>query len=551
MNAVMTQPPSPVVPVEGRPRPTKSLLVRTGTMTLAAVLTTLGLFIALILPTQQRMLIEGLESMAQVMATSIDQITVTSIVVEDYSPVIEHCMKVVQERDLVRYIAITRKDGFSLIHMAEGWRYDRADTQLRSVPVAGGEFVHSDLVNEAVYHYSYPLQYSGIDWGWIQIGLSRERFDDDQRDTYTRTAVLGGLCVLAASLLSFYSARRLSRPIRHLNQVSRQVAAGTLSARATVTTGDDIERLAESFNQMTETLHRARTELENRVAERTQELSDANTELRTEIRERQYAEDARRQAETELEAQRTAALRSDRLRSLGEMAAGIAHELNQPLMGVRVLAEHIVIGLERGWDLDCDEIDSRMRGVLEQTDRMVHIIQHVRMFAREAGQPTTSAIDVSEVVDNASELLGAQFRAHGLELIVEHAEGLPPVLANPYSLEEAVLNLLSNARDAIQETGAGGGRVRIHTRHIADRGNSAVRLEVADNGAGIAARDLPRVFDPFFSTKDPSEGTGLGLAVSRTIVEDLGGSLTISSEPGQGTIAAIELPASGVPSESA
>ena len=532
-------------------RPARSIFVRTGIMAWAGVILALGMFIVLILPTQQDMLRARLESTAEVMATSIDQITVTSIVVEDYSPVIEHCMKVVLERDIVRYIVITRKDGFSLVHTGKGWTYEREAGRWQGAASAQGAFVESPLVEENVYHYSYPLRYSGIDWGWIHIGLSRAQYDLDQKATYIRIAVLATISLLAASLVSVFFARRLSGPIGHLNRVSREVAAGNLSARATVTTRDEVQSLAESFNQMTESLQRAQAELENRVSERTAELVEANVVLRGEIGERQRAEQARRQAEQELETQRTVTMHSDRLRSLGEMAAGIAHELNQPLMGVRGLAEHILIGQDRGWSLDEAELGSRMQRILEQSDRMVHIIEHIRMFAREAGRPQQAPVNVNDVVDNAIDLLGAQFRSHGLELIWEPDPDLPLVMANAYSLEEVVLNLLNNARDAVEEAAAGGrdlahASVRIRTSCAQFDGQRRVLLEVTDTGAGIPAEVMSRVFDPFFSTKEPNKGTGLGLAVSKTIVEETGGVLRMSSEPGVGTVVVMALPPADV-----
>ena len=528
-------------------RPSKSLFVRTGLMALTGVLLTLGLFVALILPTQHRMLTSRLESMAQVVATSIDQITVTSIVVEDYSPVIEHCMKVVRERGFVRYIVITRKDGFSLVHTHDGWAYERDATRWQAGTEPTGSFVDNELVDEAVFGYSYPLRYSGIDWGWIHIGLSTEQYDRDLRETYVRMAAVGGVCLIAASLISLFFARRVSRPIRHLDQVSRVVTAGNLSARATVSTGDEIESLAASFNQMTASLQRTQEELEQRVDERTARLLQANNELRGEIETRRQAEDARYAAEAELEAQRTVTMRSDRLRSLGEMAAGIAHELNQPLMGVRGLAEHILIGQDRGWPLEPEELHSRMERVVEQADRMVHIIEHIRMFAREAGRPMQTAVDVNGVVDSAVDLLGAQFRSHGLELMCEHGRNLPKVLGNAYSLEEVLLNLLNNARDAVEEavtdgSSATAARVWVSTAVGQVDGQDRVLIEVADTGTGIADDVLSRVFDPFFSTKDPNKGTGLGLAVSKSIVEEFGGQLHLASALGRGTRATIALP---------
>ncbi len=127
----------------------------------------------------------------------------------------------------------------------------------------------------------------------------------------------------------------------------------------------------------------------------------------------------------ELEQQRAVAMRSDRLRSLGEMAAGIAHELNQPLVGVRGLAEHILIAQDRGWNMDARTIREKVATIVEQADRMSHIIEHVRIFAREAGKPELRPVNVNDVIESSTNLLGAQFSSHGLTLEKSLATGLP------------------------------------------------------------------------------------------------------------------------------
>ena len=266
------------------------------------------------------------------------------------------------------------------------------------------------------------------------------------------------------------------------------------------------------------------------------------------ISEQRAAERAIREAEQTLEAQRTLSMRSDRLRSLGEMAAGIAHELNQPLMGVRGLAEHCLIALSRRWILTEDKLRQRLSAIVEQSDRMSHIIEHVRMFAREAGGDAAQPVDVNEVVHSALGMISAQFGSHGLQLECELGDDLPSVEANQFSLEEVLLNLINNARDAVEDdgsrTGSVGPRVLVRTTVAGEQGDGQrVRIDVADNGAGIRPEILEKVFDPFFTTKDPDKGTGLGLSISKSIVEEYHGELSIESSPGQGTTTTILLPA--------
>jgi PAS domain S-box-containing protein len=256
------------------------------------------------------------------------------------------------------------------------------------------------------------------------------------------------------------------------------------------------------------------------------------------------AQQARRRAEESLHAQRTQAVRADRLRSLGEMAAGIAHELNQPLSGIRALAEQNLIAMRRKWALDHAELAKELQLIVEQADRMSHIINHVRLFARQAGKPDAERTDLNEVVESCVGLVREQFRIRGIAVTLDLVRPLPAILANPFSLEEVLLNLLSNARDAVEPVHPNGdGLIRIASECARKDGRKWTRLTVRDNGPGIAPAALDRLFEPFFTTKPPDLGTGLGLSIARSIVESFGGTLNLESPPDGGALAIVLLPA--------
>jgi C4-dicarboxylate-specific signal transduction histidine kinase len=522
-------------------RPHRSILLRTVIFSNAIVLLALVLLLLFIIPYQRSMLKDRLDSTAQVVATSIAQVTITSIVIEDYSPVIEHCMKVVQERPAVLYLTITRKDGFSLVHQKSGWRYEQLYDNWQP-SLAGGDFTDSKLAGQRVFHFSYPVSYSGIDWGWIHVGLSLDQFNRDLRSIYLRTVLLALLSLAISALVALAFARKLVRPIQELSSFTQRVAAGDLEGRVLIETGDETEALSHSFNQMTMALQEARDGLENHVEERTADLRAATQQLAAANKELQDQIGERLRVEAELETQRTLQMRSDRLRSLGEMAAGIAHELNQPLVGVRGLAEHTLLGQERGWELKAETLQERMEQIIAQADRMVHIIDHVRRFAREAGRPEMTTVQLNDVVQSALSLLQVQLRTHGVSLSTHLAADLPLIYANSFSIEEVALNLLNNARDAVEEKMAAdkltSGWIKVETGHSPDE----VWVQISDNGTGIAADLQEKIFDPFFTTKDPDKGTGLGLSISRTIIEEHDGRIEVQSTPGQGTSITIALP---------
>ncbi len=334
-------------------------------------------------------------------------------------------------------------------------------------------------------------------------------------------------------------------------QKTRDELERRIEARTAELTGAN-ERLHLELlehRHLEEALKKVQEDLEHQVVARTADsLKTIELLMKRVIAERKQAEKALQAAEQELKMQRALVIHSDHLRSLGEMAAGIAHELNQPLTGIRVLAEHFLIGLDRGWNLTEGRIRDCLRMIVEQSDRMSHVIDHIRVFSREAGRPEVRPVQVNDVVRSGMDMLDIQFRSRGVELACDLAEGLPPVSANPFSLEEVVLNLLLNARDAVEERlkeegGAASPHILIRTRAEGGGEDQRVNMEVIDRGVGIPAEALPKVFDPFFTTKGPDRGTGLGLSVSRSIVEGFGGIIKIQSTPGQGTDVTVSLPA--------
>ena len=244
--------------------------------------------------------------------------------------------------------------------------------------------------------------------------------------------------------------------------------------------------------------------------------------------------------EKKLEIQKSIRIRSDRLRSLGEMAAGIAHELNQPLTGIRGMSELIQFGMKNN-SIEEGKISEIIARIIGQTDRMVHIINHVRLFAREAGSTDVSFIDLNKTIGSALSLLSTQFTSHGFSIIKDMTPCALVIKANPYSLEEVVINIMNNARHAVESRKETAGNdykpvISIKTaRAEAADDNGRVILEIRDNGSGMTPETAEKIFDPFFTTKDPDKGTGLGLSICKSIVESFGGAIDFSTTEGEGT----------------
>ena len=251
-----------------------------------------------------------------------------------------------------------------------------------------------------------------------------------------------------------------------------------------------------------------------------------------------------RQANEDLaSANETQLLQSARLVSLGQMTAGVAHELNQPLTVVETTAGDIYLRLMEGMPLETDELREMMENVRGVVDRMAGTVDHLRVFSRDVSEEPRQAMDVNEVIESGLRLMGTQLEKHGVNLVLDLSDALPKVWGHPHPLEQVVLNLLSNARDAVDdraEIEEAGYDKRIHIRTYAE--NNAVVIEVEDNGIGMDETIRQRLFEPFFTTKDADRGTGLGLSIIYAIVRKHDGQITVESEQGVGTMFKVVLP---------
>jgi signal transduction histidine kinase/DNA-binding response OmpR family regulator/HAMP domain-containing protein len=244
------------------------ILVRTALLSWLVTLVTMGVFIAGVLPSQKQTFIENLESKAHGVSVSLQDVAAGAVVTEDYSEVVDHCMEVLAGDGTIEFLVLTRKDGFSLAHTRDGWTSEQMDELWRPLErkISGG-MAHPDLVDRDVFKYSRPFDYSGIEWGWIHVGLSLNAYRENVRNSYTRTAWLGGICILMGLVASIVYAKRLVAPILRLQHAAQEVASGNLDARANVNTGDEVEALAQDFNKMTQAVQdrEARVRTQNMV----------------------------------------------------------------------------------------------------------------------------------------------------------------------------------------------------------------------------------------------------------------------------------------------
>jgi signal transduction histidine kinase len=280
-----------------------------------------------------------------------------------------------------------------------------------------------------------------------------------------------------------------------------------------------------------EALRTAHTDLEKRIRDRTADLADANRRLTEEIAERHRAEERGRQHEGQL-------AQMSRLSSLGEMAAGIAHELNQPLAAIASYAEGCIRRL-RSAKTEPGDLLEIMGRITSQAQRAGEIIHSVRHFLHKQ-EPMRSPIAAAELVRNTNHLLALDAKMNQVTLNIDIARDLPRVLADALQIEQVILNLAHNAFEAMQDTEAGQRILRIQVLPAA---KNMIEFSIGDTGAGLSAGAAERLFEPFFTTKP--QGLGLGLSISRSIIEAHQGRLWATPNRDRGVTFRFTLPAAG------
>ncbi|OHB80477.1 MAG: hypothetical protein A2V98_07290 [Planctomycetes bacterium RBG_16_64_12] len=360
--------------------------------------------------------------------------------------------------------------------------------------------------------------------GVLDIGVSLEQADQRLAVT-TRNAILFGLAssVVICALAGLVIHRFVNRPVRRLLDGTQRIADGDLNCDIPVTSSDELGHLASSFNKMTKDLKEARDALSNWAQKLEEEVENKTRDLKL--------------AQAQV-------VRSEKLSSLGLLAAGVAHELNSPLTGILTFA-HL---LAKKLPADTPEKED-LEVIVSQTNRCATIIRQLLDFSRESSTEKKHQ-DVHAILEQAIALVEHQALFHNIRIQREFDPELPNIPMDASQMQQVFLNLLVNAGEAMP----GGGSLTIES-HAATSAtvpqsaaaSAAEKVEIVfrDTGVGIPPDAIGKIFDPFFTSKDVGQGTGLGLAVSYGIIERHNGTISVASTPGNGTTFTITLPVDG------
>ena len=356
--------------------------------------------------------------------------------------------------------------------------------------------------------------------GVLDINYSLDEIDSKLRtSTFEIAGFSLGFIALAALAIGYFVHHLIYLPLRDLEGVAQRVSAGNLDQPIPVRSGDEFGKLAGSFNSMTDAVRNSREELrelahtlEQKVELRTQELQRA-------------------QAQT---------MRGEKLASVGLLASGVAHELNNPLTGILTFS-HLLRRKMPDQSPDAEDMDL----VIRETKRCAAIIKRLLDFAREK-QPEKKFNDINQIIEDTVRIVQRPAHLRDIGVTMDLDRTLPPIWIDADQIKQVIMNMIVNAQHAVEEKGS----IAISTRRAAKPRPSVqsgepvsmVEISIVDTGCGIPESNLLRIFDPFFTSKDVGKGTGLGLSVSHGIVEAHGGAIEVQSKVGDGSTFSVFLP---------
>jgi len=363
--------------------------------------------------------------------------------------------------------------------------------------------------------YSPIKDIEGKTIGVLYVGLLKAPINDLLMNTILIFCIVSIVVINVIYLVALYMARRISAPLKKLEEVAKKVTEGDYNCDFTIKNAPrEVENLSVSLNHMAQEIVKEQkeleewaTKLEQKVDERTQEIKKIHGQL----------------------------FRSEKLASLGKLSAGVAHEINNPLTGILTNASLLLDDFEEG-----DPKREDLQVIVNETIRCREIVKRLLDFARQ-NKPLKKESSVNELIENIILLIRNQTTFRNISINKNLDENLPTIMADPDQIQQVFINLILNAADAMQK----GGNLSIETKTLSSK--DYIEIKFSDTGSGIPEELKNRIFDPFYTTKD--NGTGLGLSISYGIIEQHGGTINLESTIGKGTTFIIHLPVFSYESE--
>ncbi|TET70552.1 MAG: HAMP domain-containing protein [Candidatus Aminicenantes bacterium] len=345
--------------------------------------------------------------------------------------------------------------------------------------------------------------------GILYVGMLEKPYLDITNRVMRTFIIIASLCVVLLLVILYFSTTRIINPLQKMVVATQKISAGDLTHKVEVSSKDEIGYLADSFNQMTADLEAANEKLiewgktlEKKVEERTKELTEMQAHL----------------------------IQSEKLASLGKLAAGVAHEINNPLGGILIYSHLLLEDIDKN-----NPHYENLKKIVKETSRCKDIVKGLLEFARPK-EPEMSLISINDIAEKSLSIMERQALFQNIKIKKTYTSDLPKIVADSAQLQQVFMNVIINAAEAME----GNGILALSTS--LSRDGTCIEVKFSDTGHGIMEEDKKRLFEPFFTTKEVGKGTGLGLAISYSIIQKHHGTIEVKSELGKGSTFTVKLP---------
>lgn len=497
---------------------------------------------------QKSQILNSLTLEAHNMSKMITYASSDAIVLDDGAFIIEFNSEFIKENKLLKSMILSKPNDTYYIIKKNGWSYeDKIDLIYlnKQEKLPKSEIIYSNIDKENIYHYVYPINFSGTHWGWLHLNLSLEAYHEKITNMYIEFSVFFIMLLIVSLTVSYFIARNFSNPIIKLNDVANEISRGNLKLRNEYKSDDEIGELSNTFNKMIARIEASQYQLKNshenlekRVDERTLALFNANKELqdkRTALEELNINLDNKVKDEVlKRTKQENLLIQQSRLAAMGEMLGNIAHQWRQPLSVVTTAASGMKLEKEFGVSTNESEIE-KLDIIIKTSNFLSNTIEDFSNFFR----PNKSKInfDIKDMLGQSLELVSASLKFYHIKINKDFLD-INNVYGFPNEYAQAVLNILTNAKDVLVENKIENPIIKISTYEKDNYGY----LEIEDNAGGIDESVLEKIFDPYFTTKHQSQGTGIGLYMSKMIiVQNMNGILEVKNSS-EGAVFVIAVP---------
>lgn len=485
------------------------------------------------------------ETMIRMLAVNAE----TGVILESQTELNE-LLQIIKRFSVVRYAAVYSEDRRMLADIGN-WSTDSVSSRRQFKTVFTDEPQHGDyyvkLVSGSEFmELNYPIvtkkesldrellgMTSGFDnslkqsfeieeIGTLKLILSLESVNKAISEARKTALLVTALILIIAILIVAYIVGLVIKPVKILVSATDRISRGDLTHNVDINIGDEIGHLASTFNKMVDSLRQSRNEieeynrtLEQKIVQRTMELEEAQAQL----------------------------LQSEKMSAIGQLAAGVAHELNNPLGGILGYAQIAIEKMKKAQsqaDSDPVNYERYLSEIEKQARRCKNIVQNLLRFSRLPRRVEFESVDINRVISDTASFVEHQMHMNQIDLKLELSQNLPIISGNAGQLQQVFTNLIINAMHASSP----GSQITIKTQSSPALGEfgGAIEAQFIDQGYGIPKENLKKIFEPFFTTKELGKGTGLGLSVSYGIVRDHGGEIRVLSTVNKGTIFTVVLP---------